>query len=64
MSELKDLLLPKRTLNYLLDDIYEPFVQIFSNYVAYTEEELLNFTLSLEQALNFKSSQKDIIMLF
>jgi len=58
MSELKDLLLPKRTLNYLLDDIYEPFVQIYSNFVTYSEEELLNFTLSLEHALNFKVSQK------
>ncbi len=36
-EELKDLLLPKRTLNYLLDDIYEPFILIFGNYVGYTE---------------------------
>ena len=64
MCVLKDLLLPKRTLNYLLDDIYQPFAQVFSNFVVYSEEELLNFMLGLQHGLNFKMSQKEIISLF
>lgn len=64
MDELRDLLLPKRTLNYLLDEIYEPFVTIFGEYVSYTEEELLNFTRHLEQALNFKTTHQQAMKLY
>ena len=56
LEELKDLLIPKKTINYLIDDLYEPFIQVFEGFAAFTEEELLNFTLRLEHALNFKTS--------
>lgn len=63
-EEIKDLLLPSKTINYLIDELYEPFIQIFNNFSGFTEEELLNFTLRLEQALNLKNSQQDIVRLF
>lgn len=63
-EELKDLLLPRRTLNYLLDDIYEPFLNIFGHFASYNEQELLNFTLRLEHALNLKLSQHKIVQLY
>lgn len=64
MEELRDLLLPKRTLTYLLDKIYQPFVSIFGDYVGYTEEELLTFTRYLEQALNFKTTHQQAMKLY
>lgn len=63
-EEIKDLLMPKKTINYLIDELYEPFMQIFSNFAGFSEEELLNFTLRLEHALNFKNSHLDIVRLF
>lgn len=63
-EEIKDLLLPSKTINYLIDELYEPFIQIFNNFSGFTEEELLNFTLRLEHALNLKNSQQDIVRLF
>lgn len=63
-EEIKDLLMPSKTINYLIDELYEPFIQIFNNFSGFTEEELLNFTLRLEHALNLKNSQQDIVRLF
>ena len=37
-AELKDLLLPKRTVNYLLDDLFEPFLQIFNLFAGFNEQ--------------------------
>lgn len=64
LEELKDLLIPKKTINYLIDELYEPFIQVFEEYTAFSEEELLNFTLRLEHALNFKASHMQMITLF
>ncbi len=47
LEELKDLLIPKKTINYLIDELYEPFIQVFEGFTAFSEEELLNFTLRL-----------------
>jgi hypothetical protein len=64
LEELKDLLIPKKTINYLIDELYEPFMQVFEGFAAFTEEELLNFTLRLEHALNFKTSHVQVMSLF
>ena len=53
-----------RTINYLIDELYEPFIQVFEEYTAFSEEELLNFTLRLEHALNFKASHMQMMTLF
>lgn len=63
-EEIKDLLLPPKTVNYLIDELYEPFMQLFNAFAGFTEQELLNFTLRLEHALNLKNSQQDILALF
>jgi Asp-tRNA(Asn)/Glu-tRNA(Gln) amidotransferase C subunit len=64
VEELKDLLLPRRTLNYLLDDLFEPFLHLLRSYASYSEDELLAFTLALEHALNYKTSHSQIIKLY
>ena len=35
VEEIKDLLLTRKTINYLIDELYEPFTQLFNNYVLY-----------------------------
>lgn len=47
VEEIKDLLLPKKTINYLIDELYDPFLQVYSAFACFSEEELLNFTLRL-----------------
>jgi hypothetical protein len=37
---------------------------VFEGYAAFSEEELLNFTLRLEHALNFKTSHVQMMSLF
>jgi hypothetical protein len=64
VEEIKDLLLPQKTINYLIDELYDPFLQAFSAFACFSEEELLNFTLRLEHALNFSNSRHDILKLF
>jgi len=64
MAELRELMLPPRARNYLIDELYEPFEIRFGQYINYKEEELLNFTLRLQHALNIEQGQKKILGLF
>lgn len=64
MEELKELMLPPRSKNYLIDEIYEPFMIRYAQFVNFKEEDLQNFTLRLQHALNIEHSQKKIISLF
>lgn len=52
MNELKELMLPGRCKNYLIDELYEPFAIRYGQFVGFKEEELLNLTLRLQHALN------------
>lgn len=61
MSELRELMLPARCKNYLLDEVYEPFAVRYGQFVNFKEEELLNLTLRLQHALNIDQSQKKIM---
>jgi len=36
VEEIKDLLLPKKTINYLIDELYDPFLQAYSSFACFS----------------------------
>lgn len=59
MKQIEDVTnLPRKTKNYLCDEIYEPYSGRLNSYVGYNEEQLLEIILVMEKTLNLESELK------
>lgn len=50
-QQINDAGLSPKTKNYIIDDIYEPFVNRLNSFVKYNQADMLNLALRLEKAI-------------